>query len=56
MSSKGNLKSYEFDVLIEGITREQAEVILNCILGIVDAVGAQMAGGFREADDGEEED
>jgi hypothetical protein len=53
-----NAPEFTFDLLIIGITRQQAETILDLILAKADEFGGEVGGGFvetkLEAQDGEE--
>lgn len=48
------LKSFELDVRIDGITRDQADVLLTIIKILVESWNALMAGGVVEVADDEE--
>ena len=45
---------YKFEFVIDGITRKQADTILDIITSIVELLGALLGGGFWEDDDGTE--
>jgi hypothetical protein len=57
--SKNSQPNFTFDFLVTGITREEAEVILDLIHAKVGEFGGMMGGGFvggsMEASDGEKD-
>jgi hypothetical protein len=44
----------EYQTELDGITRKQADKILDIITDIAELLGTELGGGFWEVDDGEE--